>query len=54
MSYLTILGAVWAICAFFVVMFVRGATMHTEKLVPIPIENGERTLGKHNDLSRIV
>jgi hypothetical protein len=52
MTYLTILATVWAVCALFVVAFVRGATMRTEKLAPIPVKNDQRALAK--DLSRIV
>jgi hypothetical protein len=54
MNYLTILGAVWAICAFFAVAFIRGATMRNEKLVPIPVTNDNRALAKNKDLSRAV
>jgi hypothetical protein len=55
MTYLTIIAAVWAICALFAVLFIRGASMHDEKLIPVPVSDGERTLGKgRKDLSRIV
>ncbi len=46
MNYLTIIMAVWAMCA---VLFIRGATIREAK--PVPVRSRETTFGK-KDLSR--
>ncbi|MDR5856434.1 hypothetical protein P9239_22390 [Caballeronia sp. LZ062] len=40
MNYLTIIAAVWAVCALFAVLFIRGATLRDRK--PVPVQSSTR------------
>jgi hypothetical protein len=52
MNYLTIIAAVWAICAFCAVFFIRGATLRK----PVRVHTNERELGvkRTKDFGRTV
>lgn len=54
MNYLTIIAAVWAICAICAVMFIRGATQ--PKQAPVRVHTNEHELDakRSKDLGRTV
>ncbi|VXA93680.1 conserved hypothetical protein [Burkholderia sp. 8Y] len=50
MNYLTIIAAVWTVCAIFAVLFIRGATLRDQK--PVPVQSRARNAASVKDVSR--
>ncbi|BAN27082.1 hypothetical protein [Caballeronia insecticola] len=54
MNYLTIIAAVWAICAFCAVLFIRGAAQRNQEPLRIRTNEHELNSKRSKDFGRTI